>query len=51
MVKFKFFLNNTPTNIISGHEIITSQFKNKDDYEFYLKSWANDSTENDLFLE
>lgn len=48
-----FFLNNASNDIISGHEIITSQFKNKNDYEFYLKSWTNDFTETDanLFLE
>ena len=46
-----FYLSKSSNEIISGHEIITSQFKNKDDYEFYLKSWANDSIENDLFLE
>lgn len=46
-----FFLNNTPDNIISGHKIITSQFKNSGDYEFYLKSWTNDFTDNELFLE
>jgi len=46
-----FFLNGAPNDIISGHEIITSQFKNHNDYEFYLKSWTNDFTEIDLFLE
>ena len=46
-----FFLGGAPNDIISGHEIITDQFKNRDDYEFYLKSWTNDFTENDLFLE
>ena len=46
-----FFLNNTPNDIISGYEIITNQFKNNDDYEFYLKSWTNDFIDNDLLLE
>ena len=46
-----FFLSGAPNDIISGHEIITDQFKNRDDYEFYLKSWTNDFTETDLFLE
>ncbi len=48
-----FFLSSVSNDIISGHEIITSQFKNKNDYEFYLKSWTNDFTETDanLFLE
>ena len=46
-----FFLNNIPNDIISGHEIIISQFKNSGDYEFYLKSWTNDFIDSDLFLE
>lgn len=47
-----FFLNNNkPNEIISGHEIITDQFKNRNDYEFYLKSWINDFAETGLFLE
>ena len=46
-----FFLKNTPNEIISGHKIITDQFKSHGDYEFYLKSWTNDFLEADLFLE
>ena len=47
-----FYLSNYSNNeIISGHEIITSQFKNSDDYEFYLKSWTNNFIDNDLLLE
>jgi putative transposase len=35
-----FYFNNIKNEIISGHEIITSQYRNSHDYESYLKGWA-----------
>ncbi|MEW5908143.1 MAG: transposase [Patescibacteria group bacterium] len=50
----RFFLDkNYNDEIISGTEIITEQFKDKKDYEFYLKDWSMDSLEiiSDLVLD
>lgn len=38
-----FFNDPAPDNLISGQEIITSQFKNGQEYESRLKNWATDS--------
>ena len=41
MVKFEiFFEPSSDKSLLSGQEIITEQFKNKEEYEEFLKDWS-----------
>jgi len=49
----KFFLEDKPDPIVSGEKAILEQFKNKKDYESFLREWSEDSFNNtkDIALE